>query len=83
MWYDVEVKRRSAWWFLLPILFTIIGGIIAYFVIREDDPKRARDCLLLGAILTTIGLALFFISLLIGISLMPDMYTPHMFENNF
>jgi cytochrome bd-type quinol oxidase subunit 2 len=83
MQYDMEVKRRSAWWFLLPILFNVIGGIIAYFVLREDDPKRARDCLLLGAILTAIGIALFFIPLLIGISLMPDMYTPHMFENNF
>lgn len=79
----MEVKRRSAWWFLLPILFNVIGGIIAYFVIREDDPRRARDCLLLGIILTAIGLALFFVPLLIGVSLMPDMYPPHMFESNF
>jgi cytochrome bd-type quinol oxidase subunit 2 len=79
----MEVKRRSAWWFLLPILFNVIGGIIAYFVIREDDPRRARDCLLLGIILTAIGLALFFVPLLIGVSLMPDIYPPHMFESNF
>ncbi|HWP78881.1 MAG TPA: hypothetical protein VNL34_04440 [Candidatus Nitrosotenuis sp.] len=76
----MEVRRRSAWWFLLPILFNVIGGIIAYFVIREDDPKRAKDCLLLGIILTAIGLAIFFIPFLIGISMMPDM---HMFENSF
>ena len=78
----MEVRRRSAWWFLLPILFNAIGGVIAYFIIKEDDPKKARDCLLLGIILTAIGFAIFFIPLLIGISLMPDM-NMHMFENSF
>jgi hypothetical protein len=78
----MEVRRRSTWWFLLPILFNVIGGIIAYFIIKEDDPKKARDCLLLGIILTAIGFAIFFIPLLIGISLMPDMRMP-MFERSF
>ena len=78
----MEVRRRSTWWFLLPILFNAIGGVIAYFIIKEDDPKKARDCLLLGIILTAIGFAIFFIPLLIGISLMPDM-NMHMFENSF
>ncbi len=67
----------------MPILFNVIGGVIAYFVIKEDDPKKARDCLLLGIILTTIGFAIFFIPFLIGVSFMPDMYTPHMFDNSF
>lgn len=48
---------RSAWWFLLPVLLGIIGGIIAYFVLRSDDPRKARDCLLLGVILTVIFVA--------------------------
>ncbi len=64
----------------MPILFNVIGGVIAYFVIREDDQKKAKDCLLLGIILTAIGFAIFFIPILIGISMMPDM---HMFENSF
>jgi hypothetical protein len=67
----MEVRRRSAWWFLLPILFNVIGGVIAYFVIKEDDPKRAKSCLWLGIILTAIGIGLFLIPLAIGISLMP------------
>lgn len=76
----MEVRRRSSWWFLLPILFSIIGGVIAYFVIKEDDPKKAKNCLLLGAILTAIGLAFFFIPFLIGMSFMPHM---DMWENRF
>ena len=67
----------------MPILFNAIGGIIAYFIIKEDDPKKARDCLLLGIILTAIGFALFFIPLMIGVSLIPNMYPPHMFEHSF
>ena len=41
-------RPRSAWWFLLPVMLGAMGGIIAYFVVRSADPRRARDCLLLG-----------------------------------
>ena len=26
----------------------LIGGIIAYFVLRHDDPRKAKNCLYLG-----------------------------------
>jgi len=45
-------RIRSKWWYLLPILFTIIGGIISFFAIRYDDPKKARNCLIIGIVLT-------------------------------
>ena len=51
-------KSRSNFWFLLPIILGLIGGIIAYFVLRQDDPKKAKNCLYLGIILAIIGLAL-------------------------
>ncbi|HET8719695.1 MAG TPA: hypothetical protein VFM64_01725 [Candidatus Nitrosotenuis sp.] len=76
----MESRRRSGWWFLLPILFNVIGGVIAYFVIREDDPKRARDCLLLGVILTAISIAVFVIPIMIGYSIMPPQ---RMFGHSF
>ena len=34
----------------------MLGGIIAYFAIRRDDPKKAKNCLYLGLILTGIGI---------------------------
>ena len=49
-------KSRSNAWFLLPIFFGMIGGIIAFFVLRRDDPRKARNCLYLGIILMTIGI---------------------------
>ena len=67
----MQVKRRSSFWFLLPIVFNVIGGIIAYFIIKEDDPRKAKNCLYLGMILTAIPILLIILPLLIGISLMP------------
>jgi hypothetical protein len=49
-------KIRSNVWFLLPILFGIIGGIIAFFILRQDDPHKAKNCLYLGIIFMIIGI---------------------------
>ena len=49
-------KIRSRWWYLVPIFFGLIGGIIAYFAIRRDDPQKARKCLWVGIILTAINI---------------------------
>lgn len=68
----MELRKRSSLWFLLPILLSVIGGLIAYFIIKEDDPKKAKNCLLLGIILTAISFAIFVIPLLIGVLLVPD-----------
>ncbi len=68
----MEVRKRSNLWFLLPILLNVIGGVIAYFIIKDDDPRKAKNCLWLGIILTAISFAIFVIPILIGISLMPD-----------
>ncbi len=74
----MQVKRRSSFWFLLPILFNVVGGIIAFFVIREDDPKKAKNCLYLGIILAAIPILLFVVPILIGITLSPHMGPPVM-----
>ena len=72
----MQVKRRSSFWFLLPIVFNIIGGIIAFFVIREDDPKKARNCLFLGMILAAIPVLLIIVPILVGITLIPHIVPP-------
>lgn len=49
-------RPRSNAWFLLPIFLGLIGGIIAYFILRNDDPKKAKNCLYLGIVLAIIGI---------------------------
>jgi len=49
-------KSRSNAWFLLPIFFGIIGGVIAFIVLRKDDLRKARNCLYLGIVFMIIGI---------------------------
>ncbi len=51
-------KPRSNTWFLLPIFFGVIGGIIAFFVLRRDDPRKARNCLYVGLAFMFVGILL-------------------------
>ncbi len=53
-----QEKTKSNLWFLLPIFFGIIGGIIAFFILRKNDPRKARNCLYLGIILMFAGIIL-------------------------
>ena len=68
-----ETKRRSGAWYLLPIFLSIIGGVIAYFVIKEDDPKKAKNCLYLGIALTIIPIAITIILAVVGVAANPMM----------
>lgn len=72
----MQVKQRSSLWFLLPILFSVIGGIIAYFVIKEDDPKKAKNCLYLGIVLAAIPILLIVVPILVGITLISHVGMP-------
>jgi len=67
----MEIRKKSSLWFLLPIFFNVIGGVIAYFIIKDDDPSKAKNCLWLGIILFVIPIIIFLIPFLIGVSLLP------------
>lgn len=56
---STELRIRSRWWYILPIIFKVIGGVISYFAIRHDDPKKAKNCLYLGIIVTLAELVIF------------------------
>ena len=52
----IELRSRSKAWYLLPIFIGIIGGIIAYFAVKNDDPKLGKNCLIVGIIVLAINL---------------------------
>ena len=66
---DKQHKERSKLWYILPAVTSIIGGIIAFFVLRNDDPAKAKNCLWLGIILLISYLAYFVV-----FSIMIEMY---------
>lgn len=47
-------RVNGAWW-LLPILFGWLGGLIAYIVNRKADPATARAMLVVGIALNVLG----------------------------
>ena len=61
-------KERSNWWYLVPIFLGLIGGIVAYFALRNDDRRKAKNCLLLGIILGVIGITVNLLFLTSGIT---------------
>lgn len=48
------VEHVSGAWYLLPLSFGILGGIIAWAVNRDKDPGRARNLLIFGVLWTLI-----------------------------
>ena len=41
----------SGLWYLVPLFFGLIGGIIAYAAVKEKDESMANACLILGFII--------------------------------
>ena len=70
-------QQRSNWWYLLPILLGIIGGLVAFFVLRRDDPDKAKNCLYIGVALMIIGIV-FNLAFIGGIEQSgPDGFMPN------
>jgi hypothetical protein len=65
-------KPSAAWW-LLPIFFSFIGGIIAWACVKDRDPRMAKNCLILGIILSVVPFAIAMLISFIG--LLPGMYS--------
>ena len=66
------VGVSAAWW-LLPIFFSFIGGIIAWACVKDRDPRMARNCLILGIILTVVPFAIGM--LFVFIAALPGMFS--------
>ena len=52
-------KKASAWWYLVPLFFSLLGGIIVYASLRDEDSDMALTALWLGV-------GTFVFNLLIG-----------------
>lgn len=54
--YPTYEEEPTALWYLVPLLFGIIGGIIAYVAVKDEDIGMAELLLWEGIIVTFIGI---------------------------
>jgi len=54
----VEYRKQTIAWYALPVLIGIVGGVIAFLIIKDKDPLKARYCIIIGIVTTIIGIVL-------------------------
>ena len=65
-----RIERARSWtWFLLPVFVHVIGGIIAYYALKPDEPRMAKDCLYIGIVLSSINFGVLILLLSMGLLL--------------
>lgn len=65
--FTEPTKRPSKAWYLVPIFFGIVGGLVMYLVLKDEDRKMAKKGLVLSIILTVvITIVIFIVSVIFG-----------------
>jgi DNA-binding HxlR family transcriptional regulator len=55
----------SSLWYLVPVFLLWVGGLVAWFVNKDIDPRCARKILIFGFVWTPIAVVLFLLALLL------------------
>jgi predicted amidophosphoribosyltransferase len=53
-------EKPSAMWYLVAFLLGLVGGLIAYVAIKDEDPSMGNTCLALGFLTTLFGVAIIW-----------------------
>ena len=48
-------------WYLVPILFSLLGGLVAYVALKDQDEAMAGTCLALGIVVMVVEFFVFFL----------------------
>ena len=76
---DIKTKSPSKAWYLLPIFFGILGGLVMYLVVKNDDKRMAKKGLILSVVLTIIGI---IIAIVLNLLIMSSIGTSNMYPLN-
>jgi hypothetical protein len=59
----VAKEKPTILWYLVPLFFSILGGIIAYAGVKNDDEDMAGNLLVFGMIMFVIDLFILRVSI--------------------
>lgn len=67
--YSTHLEKPSGLWYLVPFFFGIIGGLVGYAAVKNEDPDMATSLLICGIFMTFVAfiVLLVFYSWLFGI----------------
>lgn len=63
-----ETKSNSNLWYLAPIFLGIIGGLIMYMVLKEENPKMAKKGLIVSLVMVGIGILAYIMIFVVAIA---------------
>jgi hypothetical protein len=49
--------KTSKLWYLVPILFGLIGGLVCYLILKDKDKKMAKNLLIVGLVISVLLIA--------------------------
>ena len=52
---------RGKLWYIVPVIFPVVGGIVVFLMIKRDDPVKARNCLVLGVVVFVVMWVVMFV----------------------
>ena len=64
--FDMPASKASGLFWVLPVLFTWLGGLIAFLLVRKTNVKQAQAMLVLGIGLTVAYAALVVVAITVG-----------------
>jgi uncharacterized membrane protein HdeD (DUF308 family) len=56
-------SRPTSLWYLVAFLFGLLGGLIAYVAVKDEDKGMANNCILIGIMTTIFGAILIYTGL--------------------
>jgi len=64
---DIEISGPGILWYLIPLFFGILGGIVAYIGVKDDDKEMANNLLIFGIVWTIvlIGIYLYILAVVL------------------
>lgn len=53
--FSLYIEKPSALWYLVPFFFAIIGGLIGYVGVKDEDPIMAFNLIKVGIVMTLVN----------------------------